>query len=73
MMTCSPMLGEFIRAERPLTIQDLMDAYKLSRPRVMAELSEMFNAGHIEQTPSGALRWTVTAKGREDWATDDDE
>lgn len=75
MTACSPMLGQFIREDKPLTIQDLMDAYKLSRPRVNAEVSEMFNAGHIE--PSGPetipTTWTITAKGREAWHADDED
>lgn len=62
----SPMLGEFFRAEKPLMVQDLMDAYKLSRPRVNAELSEMFNGGHIEPSPLGTM-WTITPKGRAAW------
>lgn len=66
MTACSPMLGAFIRADKPLTIQDLMDTYGLSRPRVNAEVSEMYNAGYVEPSPLETT-WTITDKGRAAW------
>lgn len=71
-MAVSPMLGEFFRSEKPLMVQDLMDAYKQSRQRVNAELSEMFKAGHVEPSPFETT-WTITAKGRAAWTADDDD
>jgi hypothetical protein len=67
------MLGAFIRSETPLTVRDLMEIYtRLSRPRINAELSEMFNDGHIEPSPD-TTAWAITAKGKTAWQCDDDD
>lgn len=71
-MNHSAMLGEFWRAEGPLTVKHLMEVYGLSRPRVNAELSLMLSDGHIEVSPDG-LSYSITEAGREAWTTVDDD
>lgn len=70
-MSHSAMIGAFIRAEKPLTIEDLMAEYSLSRSRVNAELEVMQLDGHVATSPFGTT-WTLTDAGRDAWRSDED-